>query len=703
MTVTPTPTLSVYALAGTNLGPFAVGFPYEQPSDVAVWVDMGAGAVLLAVGVGYTLAAADPLLAGGYLTLLAAALKGHATWPPGSTLAMRRQTEADQPLAESGFSAFDPVAYEAALDHVERQVQDIFGLVPNALRGGPGDEFAPLPPAAQRAGGLLGFDPVTGAPVVTVLTFGADGGALYFATTASAALAFIPTGSPALTTAGFTIAGDGGAALFAPVAGPGAGAFQSADGQWWAPGLQLARPEMVGVGRGMIAAGAGWLNAGRGGRLELLASEYDQAPFVLPHRVNLRGQGPADQPFYASTPKGTVISSMVLVGDAVAFEGDLGSKGEFGISDLSIYQAGVGSPKALLEIAGVLHPQVSNVELSGQGFYDGVGLLLDRDGLAEPTIYNDFIHLRISGVSVGIQIVDDCNASHFHGGYVEAGLYALHMYGIAAYPTGCGFYGTAFTATFNAGMDILWLPAGTNLIGYAPNTAGMYAAKLARIEKSQSTLFHGCSFTMAGLPGSYDDGVHGSLPIVGVVSIETGAVDVCLYGCAWSGCAVLDNGNGTEVNGLGGGLPDFRSKSMPRSVRATTTPTPIPGGTGAYTPIVFDIGDEEDTGFFSWNGGNTVCTINYPGQYRIDMTLSFDAMAGASAFNLAALLVGGVQRRGANVISTGVTVRGEVCCGVTWQGYLEAGQTITPQAQCSYGCLLAPSLPDNRLMITKVQ
>jgi hypothetical protein len=709
LTVAPAYTETIYALTGSTLGPFQTVFTYEDDSDVLVWVDLGAGPVLQASGLGYTLTdnGGDSLDNGGQVMLLAAVLDGALVWPANSQITLDRATAQSQPSALGEAIGFSPQAYEDALDHVDRQVQDAGALQARNLRGQPGDVFTALPTAALRAGMLLGFDPVNGAPVVELPSFATSSTPLQFSTLATATAAAIPAASPFVQTQGYAAAGDGGGALYAPAAaGAGLGKFQSADGQWWGLAQQSIRPEMIAAtGTGQLASAISYLAAGRGGRLELFAKEYDIAPFTLDVGVNLRGQGPAHQAFYATDPKGTVLAiAGVAAGWLLTFQGEATGGGNYGLSDLSVYQTGTAAIAGLVDIAGLQNAFLQNVEISGQFVNQGVGLYLSRGDLSLPTSFGDFVHLKIDGCNTGLQIDQDCTGNAWHGGSIQGARYALHMTGGANVPAGNSFHGVAFEATFVAGaMEIVYLPPGTNVVGFTPNTTGVYVVKFVKIEQGQSTLFAGCYFELGNLPGSYNDGVNGTHTILGVISVEAGAVDTFFYGCRMA-CYMLDAGNDTQVKSVQTNLPDYSTKSPPRSIRTTTVATAIPAVVaGVYTPIPFATALEEDSGYFTWNGGATACTVNAPGEYRVDMTLVYGAMAGASTFNLAAALIGGVQRRGRSVMALAATAAGQVCVDLVWQGYLYAGQTIAPQAQCAYGCSLDVAAPDNRIAILKVQ
>lgn len=133
MTVAPVSPLSIYNLAGTALGPFASVWPYEIDADIGAFLALPSDPALIQLfdPADYTVASADPLTGGGNVTLTAGMLAAHAiggNWPVGAQLVLIRQTGLDQPSAFGEEMGFSPSECEAALDHVERQVQDAKAL-----------------------------------------------------------------------------------------------------------------------------------------------------------------------------------------------------------------------------------------------------------------------------------------------------------------------------------------------------------------------------------------------------------------------------------------------------------------------------------------------------------------------------------------------------------------------------------------------
>lgn len=167
MTVQPTITEVVYQLTGTALGPFNTTFGYAAASEVTAWLDIadGNGPRQLASPADYTVADSLPTLTnGGNLTLSASTLGVLSSWPAGAVLGLKRQTSVGQPSAFGEAVAFSSAASEAALDNVDRQIQDLYATTARSLSLPIGDISSPiLASAAARAGKVLIGDPLTGA------------------------------------------------------------------------------------------------------------------------------------------------------------------------------------------------------------------------------------------------------------------------------------------------------------------------------------------------------------------------------------------------------------------------------------------------------------------------------------------------------------------------------------------------------------
>lgn len=154
MTVAPAFTETSYALIGAGIGPFATVWPYAVAADVSAFLDLGAGDVALVQGVDYTLIGNNPLGVGGRVTLSAGLVPGGG-WPDGAMLSLVRATSCDQPSAFGDALGFSPQDAEAALDHLSRQIQELWTSARRSLQLPLGEAAPDWPPAADRIGLIL--------------------------------------------------------------------------------------------------------------------------------------------------------------------------------------------------------------------------------------------------------------------------------------------------------------------------------------------------------------------------------------------------------------------------------------------------------------------------------------------------------------------------------------------------------------------
>lgn len=258
--LTPAPPFTV---SGT--GPYTVEHPYQAAADLIV----RAGDVLLTLDEDYTVDPAVALTAGGDVTLSAPAATLHA----GATLTIVRDTVIEQ--GWEGIAGPRERGLERALDRLTQALQDQSAGVGRAVKLPVGSTFSPefVPPGPDRtwianpAGDALIEGPsaaeIAGAQAAASAAIAAASAATFAAAAlapaasfqtraALAAMNFEDDAPAALRVLGYTIAGDGGDAIYVAT-GPGAGPgkVQSADGRWW----QIAptgdwRARMFGFGLG---------------------------------------------------------------------------------------------------------------------------------------------------------------------------------------------------------------------------------------------------------------------------------------------------------------------------------------------------------------------------------------------------------------------------------------------------------------------
>ncbi|HZK99033.1 MAG TPA: hypothetical protein VFC47_03960 [Caulobacteraceae bacterium] len=208
-----------------------VGGPYV---GLFISLTRGASTSTLVVGADFTVADIGPAAFTAVLNVPAQA---------GDVVIVYGDLPAARTVALVPGGAIQTAILEADATSLQAQIQELDRDGGAAVRGPVGEQFAPLPPAAQRLGKVLAFDPTTGAPSAATPPFVSYAGSPFFSSVVAASLATIAAGTAFLVTAGYAAPGDGaGEAVYTPAApGAGAGKFQSADGQWWqAASLTLA-------------------------------------------------------------------------------------------------------------------------------------------------------------------------------------------------------------------------------------------------------------------------------------------------------------------------------------------------------------------------------------------------------------------------------------------------------------------------------
>lgn len=139
MTVAPFATEITYPLNGTAIGPFATVWPFETANNVNAYLNTSSGSRHLVLGVDFTVTAPTPLVNGGDVMLLAGPAGG--AWHAGDSLGLVRITADGQPAALGEVTGFSPKAAEDALDHIERQFQELRGRLQRTLLRQPGATY----------------------------------------------------------------------------------------------------------------------------------------------------------------------------------------------------------------------------------------------------------------------------------------------------------------------------------------------------------------------------------------------------------------------------------------------------------------------------------------------------------------------------------------------------------------------------------
>ena len=115
------------------------------------------------------------------------------------------------------------------------------------------------------------------------------------------------------------------------------------------------------------------------------------------------------------------------------------------------------------------------------------------------------------------------------------------------------FVGGAVQRPYDNTVPIIFLPPGTTPYGYTPNVSGIYCAIMSNINNSKDFTSIGCDWEQGGgYPSTYNDGTHGTLPLIRVVQITSTAINTTFINGDFAGCYILDYGLNTRVLGYQG-------------------------------------------------------------------------------------------------------------------------------------------------------
>lgn len=160
MTVAALPSTVSYIEDGASTS-FPVPFRFKAASDLIVERLVGGASTVLQLGTDYAVTGGETD-AGGTLTRTIATV--------GAELRISRRTARAQAMVYNANDRFPAKSHEGALDQqmliAQEQDASIQDIDARALMLPPGERAPTLPSAATRAGGVLVFDPQTGAAVV---------------------------------------------------------------------------------------------------------------------------------------------------------------------------------------------------------------------------------------------------------------------------------------------------------------------------------------------------------------------------------------------------------------------------------------------------------------------------------------------------------------------------------------------------------
>ncbi|SFS42127.1 hypothetical protein [Brevundimonas viscosa] len=431
---------------------------------------------------------------------------------------------------------------------------------------------------------------------------------------------------------------------------------------------------------------------------------------TLKKAVNLAGKGTAHHAFYnAGTERGTVIERAApAAGYAVEMESALNGYGGFGLRDLSIYHSGANTARAVLRVAGIQRPQLTNVEVATlDNAVADYGVLLEPAANGNLTLYGRFDSLYIakdngSKPNIGLGIYEDSNANVFCGGSIQGIVCALEMGGTTLSPINNAFVGVAFEGVYSASVEHEFVADGAGVLG-TPGGA-CYVAKLIKINRALGLGFYSCYFELGGAPATYDDGVNGEHPLYPAISLEGPNVKNVTIDAVQT-CYVYDKGAvGSHITyGSTGKVYDTREAPMlflrKNSAQTVTSYTNV--------AILYNTQVVYRADAISYDDTTGIGTVHQSGVYRFDAALALDGFdaAGETFAYMRLATSAGVNMKGRNALVDGSTGGGiPVVFELSGAVYLDAGDTFTLQIFQSTGVDqdVTTDAEYNRLLVQKI-
>ena len=399
---------------------------------------------------------------------------------------------------------------------------------------------------------------------------------------------------------------------------------------------------------------------------------YLSAGFTLPQGISLEGDGNAHMPLFLQNAvrRGTILLiNGAAAGDCISFAENAGYAG---LRNLSVFNCNTNAIRSVVSVVGHLHWKTQNVEIASLRPTTGVGMLLDGSvvGAQYGTIYGRADNLKIqianigtateASVATGLKVYGRAippgppNANTFHGGSIQGKLLALEMDGTAA-GTGArnvAFFGTTFEGVYNTTQTHTFISGGAKVVGFSLTSC--YTVNFIKITRGLGTCFHGCYFELGGVPGTYNDGTNGVLPLAAVVWLDTPAeVKYTEFlSCTWS-CYVYDNGLQTVMNPTQTGHRYDTRKATNVLVRqngAQSVPSSV------FTRVVFGSVFEGDDAYLDWDPATNQAIIKTAGVYQISWLVNFTGWATAATYATSRCIAQAMTHQGTYAPQGGVAV-----------------------------------------------
>lgn len=263
--------------------------------------------------------------------------------------------------------------------------------------------------------------------------------------------------------------------------------------------------------------------------------------------------------------------------------------------------------------------------------------------------YSNVVCLNLGDSRIGIKIGENCYTTNLigcggrlvidgtTGATTTIRVIGGDYQGLEVIDAGGVVLGGTFQPTYNAVTGpgrIVYLPPGTGPAAYPDNTTGLYAYEMVVFDGCANLTFDGAWFEVLGsTPGTYDDGSHGVLPLVPVVSIRSNCALVNIAGWTLAGCFLYDPaGRANAVGPWNINSPIAWSNQFLPGILGRQTGEALP--TNVWTNLMMTGGPSAgyDQSCFSYDAGTKVFTCKRNGTYAFAAQIATNSVSGGGYF-----------------------------------------------------------------------
>ena len=299
------------------------------------------------------------------------------------------------------------------------------------------------------------------------------------------------------------------------------------------------------------------------------------------------------------------------------------------IESISIFNATTNAIRSVVSCIGQLYPYFRDVEIDSLLNTSGAGLLLypSETGALYETLWGDFHSVKTGGgIHTGLIIQSNaagvCNTNCFYGGDIAGRVRSHVITGSTGLNLAVSFFGTRFEGNYSASDTITFVSGGANVYGYI-NTS-CYVQPFVDIVWSRGAEYAGCYFEGAGYPGSYNDGVNGAWPVLGVVRVSANAASTRFDGGSLVGGYLYDLGVGTKASSFStDGLALNNTKPTAASRKINGVQTFL---NNTVTKKIWGTSVSDSFEWLLWDAANNNFICKSPGVYDVSAQVALNGV-----------------------------------------------------------------------------